>query len=68
MAMNEEQFRKWLESKIKKAGSLRGLARELNVSPAYLSDVRTGRRFPGPKLLDPLGLRRCERVTIESAT
>lgn len=27
-----------------------------DVSPAYLSDVMNGRREPGPKILDALGL------------
>ena len=38
--------------------SLRAYARELSVSPAYLSDVYRGRRDPGPTLLQHLGLER----------
>ncbi|MFZ3211545.1 MAG: helix-turn-helix transcriptional regulator [Terriglobales bacterium] len=42
--------------------SLRQFARELGISAAYLSDIYLGRREPGPKLLEPLGLsKRVER-------
>ena len=34
------------------------VAKSLDVSPAYLSDVLAGRREPGPKLLRALGLER----------
>lgn len=34
------------------------LARDLGVSPAYLSDVLNRRREPGDGILKPLGLRR----------
>ena len=36
--------------------SLRQFARELGISAAYLSDIYLGRREPGPKVLQPLGL------------
>jgi len=36
--------------------SLRQFARELGISAAYLSDVYLGRREPGPKVLQSLGL------------
>jgi hypothetical protein len=38
--------------------SLREYARSIGCSAAYLSDVYLGRRAPGPKLLDELGLER----------
>lgn len=38
--------------------SLRSFASSLGCSPAYLSDVYRGRRDPGPKLLEDLGLER----------
>lgn len=38
--------------------TLAELARELEVSPAYLSDVLNGNREPGPKILDALGIER----------
>lgn len=34
------------------------LAKNLKLSPSYLSDVLLGRREPGPKLLAALGLRK----------
>jgi transcriptional regulator with XRE-family HTH domain len=40
----------------KQSGS--AVAKELGVSPAYLSDVMRGKREPGPKILEPLGLVR----------
>lgn len=36
------------------------VARQLGVSPSYLSDVLSGRRAPGPKILETLGL---EKIT-----
>ena len=38
--------------------SLRRFARELGISAAYLSDIYLGRSEPGPKVLEPLGLRK----------
>jgi transcriptional regulator with XRE-family HTH domain len=34
------------------------VAADIGVSPSYLSDVLGGRRAPGPKVLDALGLVR----------
>lgn len=36
--------------------TMRALARELGVSAPYISDIVAGRRTPGPKVLDPLGM------------
>lgn len=47
-----------IEAAAKKAGSLRGAARKLGVSVAFLSDIRHGRREAGPKLLRALRLRK----------
>jgi transcriptional regulator with XRE-family HTH domain len=44
--------------------SLRALARELGISPAYLSDIYKGRRNPGPAILDGFGLHK--KVTIST--
>ena len=41
------------------------LAKELGVSPAYLSDILRGKRDPGPQVLGALGLERV--VTYERA-
>ena len=38
--------------------TLRAVARDLGISPAYLSDAMHGNRDPGPKILEALGLER----------
>ena len=38
--------------------SLRSVAREIPCSAAYLSDIMLGKRTPGPRVLDYLGLTR----------
>lgn len=45
-----------LRAEIEKAGSLRKYAKQSGYTAAYLSDVLRGRRDPGPKILEPLGL------------
>jgi len=45
-----------IAGRIKRAGSMRRLARELGVSAAYISDVMRDKRNPGPAILDPLGI------------
>ncbi len=47
-----------LERCISDAGSQNKAAKRLKVSTAYLSDIINGRREPGDKILDALGLRR----------
>jgi len=42
-------------------GSQQRFAKENGFSPAYLSDVLTGRREPGKKILEAVGV---ERVTL----
>ena len=42
--------------------SLRQYAVTLGVSAMYLSDVANGKREPGRKLLDPLGIRKTRFV------
>jgi hypothetical protein len=54
--------------KLKKAQgsrSLRHYANFIGCSAAYLSDVYLGKRDPGPKLLDSLGLE-CERIVTKN--
>lgn len=63
--MNESDIRRLVAISIKRAGSLRSLAREWKISPAMLSDVMTGRRGPGPKVLDHFGLKRVVIVTYQ---
>lgn len=40
------------------SGSQVALAQEMGVSPTYLGDVIHGRKEPGKKILDALGLKR----------
>ncbi len=50
-----------LERAVRKAGSARAWAVQAGVSEAYVSDVRLGRRDPGPAVLAALGLERVVR-------
>ena len=52
--------RQMVQREIHRAGSLRTYAKHLGISAAYLSNVMTGRRPPGPKILVPLGLEKIE--------
>jgi transcriptional regulator with XRE-family HTH domain len=54
--MDREQLIAKLKHLAEKAGSQAALAKELGVSPSYLSDVLNGLRQPGISLLAPLGL------------
>ena len=54
--LTEDDVRAIVEPLIVKAGSMRALAKEWNMSPAYLGDFLNGRRGPGPQILKPLGL------------
>ena len=45
-----------LRARITRAGSQSQLAQELGVSEGHLSDVLSGRRRPGPRLLAAIGL------------
>ena len=51
-----------LRKAVDKAGSQRDWARANNVSDSYLSDVLTGRRKAGPRILRALRLRVESRV------
>ena len=49
---NKLEFGKYLENKRKSNGlTLRGLAAELEIAPAYLSDIEKGRRNPSDEKL-----------------
>lgn len=61
--MTEQEFINYLKRMAARAGSQRKVAHELGVSAAYFGDVISGKRAPGPKILEPLGLER--RVVIE---
>ena len=45
-----------LERRKARKGSWRAVALELKVSEQYVHDVKEGRRKPGTKILDPMGL------------
>ena len=55
MEQGAEAIHAALRAEIRREGSLRKAAKRLKVSPAYLSDILLGRRFPGPAILRPLG-------------
>jgi transcriptional regulator with XRE-family HTH domain len=57
-AMTFEQLRYHLGKQAKRAGSQAALAIQLGVSAQHLSDIITGRRTPGKKLLEKLELER----------
>jgi transcriptional regulator with XRE-family HTH domain len=54
-----------LGAQVEQEGSLRACARLLKVSAPYLSDILTGKRNPGPKVLRPLGLKARSTTTLE---
>ncbi len=57
IAMNENEmaFGKFIEEKRKALGlTLRGFAAELDIAPAYMSDIEKGRRYPPDKKLDEI--------------
>lgn len=56
--MNTDTVLKILRRRIVELGSQTALAAELRVSDAYLSDVLRGRKEPGAKILEPLGLEK----------
>jgi len=51
-------------SKQIKGSSLRKTARKHGISAAYLSEIMTGKKAPGPKILDSLGVKRVVRRTV----
>ena len=57
IAMNENElaFGKFIEERRKALGfTLRGFAAELNIAPAYMSDIEKGRRYPPDKKLEEI--------------
>ncbi|MEG0227911.1 MAG: helix-turn-helix transcriptional regulator [Clostridium sp.] len=55
MNENEMAFGKFIEERRKALGlTLRGFAAELDIAPAYLSDIEKGRRYPPDKKLDEI--------------
>lgn len=56
-----EDVRETLVFRITKSGSATAYAKSINISPAYLSDILSGKREPGEKVLSALGLVRLLR-------
>lgn len=55
MNENELAFGKFIEERRKALGiTLRGFAAELEIAPAYMSDIEKGRRYPPDKKLDDI--------------
>jgi transcriptional regulator with XRE-family HTH domain len=55
MNENEVAFGKFIEERRKAQGfTLRGFAAELDIAPAYMSDIEKGRRYPPDKKLDEI--------------
>ncbi len=55
--MTETDVRELIQAAAKAEG-IRGLARRLEVSPSYVSDVCNGRRAPGPPFCKAFGITR----------
>ena len=55
MNENEQVFGKFIEERRKALGiTLRRFAAELDIAPAYMSDIEKGRRYPPDKKLDDI--------------
>ena len=55
MNVIEMAFGKFIEERRKALGlTLRGFAAELDIAPAYMSDIEKGRRYPPDKKLDEI--------------
>jgi hypothetical protein len=58
ISMTPDEVRDILRQECERAGSQSAWAKEKSIGTAYVSDVITGRRDPGAKLLAALGLKR----------
>lgn len=56
--LSEDDIRERLRAAIAAAGSQQAFARQCGISAQYINDVVRGRREPGHKILDALGLER----------
>jgi transcriptional regulator with XRE-family HTH domain len=56
--MNEIDIRKMIQSLVKEKGGIRAFAKQLKISPSYVSDVCNGRRAPGPPFLKTLNMKK----------
>lgn len=50
-----------IKNRIEERGSQKALAKEWGISEAYLCDILKGNRAPGPKILNPLGMKKVIR-------
>lgn len=56
--MDGEAIKKRVRAEVARAGSMAALAREWGVSSAHIHDILSGKRGPGPAILEPLGLEK----------
>ena len=56
--MNKDDVNKLFKSYVETAGSQASAARQLGVSAQHVADILRGRREPGPRVLDALGIER----------
>ncbi len=66
--INEIQFRSFLATLAENAGSMAELARQIGVSGQFVGDLVSGKKKPGPKVLDKLGVKAMTvyEITLES--
>lgn len=64
-ALDEADVIEMVRKSARRAGSMRAMAREWDVTVSYISDLLNGRRAPGPKILDPLGIDRVKIITYQ---
>jgi hypothetical protein len=58
--MDKDEVLKLLDAACDKLGGAAGFARAHQLTYEYVRAVRAGKRALGPKVLDALGLERCE--------
>lgn len=56
--MNNDDFVEMLKEFVKKVGTQKQAAENLEISTAYLNDILHGRREPGRKIAAAFGLRK----------
>lgn len=66
--MTEKDIIILIQHQVKRAGSMRALARDWNITVSYVSDLLNGRRAPGPKVLGPLGIEVVKTTTYRRKT
>ena len=63
--MTEEEVYQRLAQAGKRAGGVRGFARQIKVSPAYISDLTHKRRSLSDRILEEIGIERTVTVITE---